>query len=165
METKTETLKPIGQPLHNVCEENVTKPKLILKDINGVKVWLQWFGTSKNFDLQNKQFLFPINTSPSNFYLHPEKFELIMIGPVKNWPNKDVVDDLIEQLGGEDVNIVYFISPEIGTDDGNGQTVPAAGILPLDIKLADDNCGIIDPEEYFDDSVRIRAIEKIQSKE
>jgi hypothetical protein len=155
-------VKPKGIPLHKVCKEEVEKPTLIRKSENGVEVWLQWFGKSNHFDLSEKQFLFPVSSNAGNFFFQPESFEIIMVGPVKNWPNKEVVSQLAEQCGGENVNIVYFISPKFGQDDGNGGTIPVAGILSLEIQLADDNCGIIEPKEFFDDSVRLEAIRKFQ---
>ncbi|PCI20319.1 hypothetical protein COB64_02230 [Candidatus Wolfebacteria bacterium] len=153
------TLKK-GQPLHKVCSENVEIPTLI-QDNNNTEVSLQWFGGSEYFDLSGMQFSFPLNTNLEAFYFHPEKFEIIMIGPVKNWPNPEAIPGLIEDLGGEDVIIIYFISSEIGVDDGNGQIIPAAGILPLTILLADENCGIIKPVEFFNDMVRKEAIKKL----
>lgn len=163
METETQT-KPEESPLHEICEKNVEKPALIRKTQNGVEIWLQWFGESSSFDLSNKQFLFPVSSDAGNFFFQPESFEVIMVGPVKNWPNKKVVNQLAEQCGGEDVNIIYFISSKIGVDDGNDGSIPAAGILPLKVKLVDNNCGIIGPQEFFDDSVRTEAIKKFQNK-
>src|SRR3989344_3946204 len=162
---KTITLSK-GQPLHQICKENVGKPTLLRrKENDGVEVSLQWFGESESFDLSGMQFHFPINTEIATLFFKPENFEVIMIGPIKNWPNKEAIPHLVEQVGGEDVIIIYFISSEIGVDGGNGQTVPAAGILPLRIMLADDNCGIIKPKEFFDDAVRTNAIKQFQSKE
>lgn len=156
------TKKPVGTPLHEICAQNVTKPTLLLKNDN--KVWLQWFGESDSFDLSEKQFHFPLGSSAGNFFNQPESFEVIMIDLVKNWPNKETLEHMINICGGGDTLIIYFISPSFGIDGGNGETVPAAGVLPLTIKLADDNCGIIYPKQFFDDSVRTVAIEKFQKE-
>lgn len=166
MQTKVTKIsaKPKGAPLHQVCKENVERPTLVRKNKNDSDVWLQWFGESNLFDLSGNQFYFPINSDAGNFFYQPESFEVIMVGSVKNWPNKEVLKDLIEQCGGEDAIIVYFISSKFGVDDGNGQTIPDAGILPLTIKLLDNNCGVINPQEFFDDSVRIEAIKTFQGK-
>lgn len=159
------TVKPVGQPLHDICKENVQKPTLIYEDKDGYKIWLEWYGESDNFDLTGKQFRFPIRTDPGNFFYQPENFEVIMIGPVKNWPSEDqdVVRHMIEQCGGEDALIIYFISSKFGVDDGNGGIIPAAGVLPLNVKLTDGNCRLINPKEFMDDSVRIEAINRFQS--
>ncbi|MDE2030901.1 MAG: hypothetical protein KGI58_01415 [Patescibacteria group bacterium] len=159
-----ETVKPVSEPVHQTCKEIVKKPTLFREKKHGNEVWLQWYGESKNFDLTGKQFHFPINADPGNFFYQPENFEIIMIGPVKKWPNKDIniVNYMIEQCGGEETIIIYFISSKFGADDGNGGIIPTAGVLPLDIKLVDDNLGIINPKEFFDDSVRIEAIKKFQ---
>ncbi len=164
METAEPKTKPIGQPAFEVCKENVVKPTLIRESKNGVGIWLQWFGESESFDLSGKQFRFPMNTNPDNFSWQPENFEVIMVGPVKEWPSGDpaVVDYMIEQCGGPDVIIIYFISSKFGVDDGNGGLMPAAGVLLLSIQLLDDNCGIITPQVFSDDNVRVEAIKQFQ---
>lgn len=145
------------------CEENVQKPTLIRKDQNGIQVWLQWFGEAKEVDLTGKQFLFPIDTKIDQFFFQPESFEIIMIGPVKNWPEKEYIDYLAQKIGGENQIIFYFISSKFGVDDGAGRTIPAAFVLPNTITLLDQNYGVIEPKEFFDDSIRLEAIRKIQS--
>jgi len=144
------------------CEINVEKPTLIRKDQNGIQVWLQWFGEAREENLSHKQFLFPINANIQDFFFQPESFEIIMVGPVKNWPEKKIVNYLAEKLGGENKIIIYFISSKFGVDDGNGGTIPVAGVLPLNITLIDPNYGIINPKEFFEDSVRLEAIRKFQ---
>ncbi|MFA5933786.1 MAG: hypothetical protein WC795_00995 [Candidatus Paceibacterota bacterium] len=158
----TAIIREKGQPVHEVCKENVKMPRLFRKTEDGI-VFLQWFGESDRFDLSGMQFNFPLNIKAETFFLKPERFEVIMIGPIKNWPNTpEVLAHMFQQLGGEDVMVIYCICSEIGIDGGNSQSVPAAGMFPVNIMLADDNCGLIKPKEFFDDSVRIKAIEKFQ---
>jgi len=161
--TKEMGTKPKGVPLHETCKEIVQKPTLMLKRGEHPEVWLQWFGESDRFDVSDYQFLFPVNTSYEGFFYQPENFEIIMIGPVKNWPYDTSLGDLVKQYGGENEIIIYCISSKFGVDDGKGQTIPAGGVLPLNIKLFDENCGIINPQEFFDDSVRLKVVAKFLS--
>lgn len=157
--------KPKGNPLHEVCKTNVEKPTLVHLNKNDYRVWLQWHGQSELFDLFDKQFLFPVSNDTANFFEQPESFEVIMVGPIKNWPNKNVVGNLVAQCGGEDVIIIYFISSKFSIDGGNSYSgqIPAAGILPI-TTLADMNCGFITPKEFFDDTVRTEAIKRFGSE-
>ncbi|HRH31249.1 MAG TPA: hypothetical protein PK950_01130 [Candidatus Paceibacterota bacterium] len=159
MNNETSTTKQKAEPLHEVCITNVDKPTLVARSKSGVDVWLQWFGKSERFDLSDKQFLFPVDVPAVTFFGRPEEFEVIMVGPVKNWPNKDAINELIVEYGADTI-VVYLISSAFGVDGGNGQAVPASCLIPLKIKLADDNCGIIDPVDFYDDNVRIKAIER-----
>lgn len=154
---------PKGQPLHKTCPNLVEKPTLLVEEKGNEKsLILQWFGESKEVDVSMFQFDFPINMDVGELFYQPESFETILVGQVKDWPNKEIISNLVEQLGSEDKWIIYAISSKFGVSDGNGGTIPASLLIPMDIMLADENCGVIYPQKFFDDSVRTNAIKKFQ---
>ena len=150
------------KPQHKVCETNVDVPTIIVEPLEEGRepqVLVQWFGEFSAADFlqkefgnavverfQRMQFRFPvpIPVDDMHWMLHPERFKVILLAQVKDWPNKKA----IPELGKPDSWILWLASSHYGTDDG-----PACFAVPFNVMLGDQLCGIISPRKYCDVNV------------
>lgn len=163
--------KTVVYPAFKPCEKNVSVPTLLVEPFEtGRKpeVWVQWNGKSKRASLQDMQFRFPvpIDVNAPDWFGHPEKFRVILFGPIRHFPNPQYANQFAREHFGGDPNgqVLYVISAHEGVDGGNNTTVPIAFLIPMKIELLDDMVGIISPENYYDPKVQQEVIDKFYKK-
>lgn len=159
------------KPAFKVCENNVQTPTILIEpfDTEGdPQVWIQWYGKSERADLKDMQFRFPIPMAPNadDWFGHPERFKVILFGPISKFPNQGYARQFAnEHLSGDtEGTVLYVISSHVGVDDGNGGTIPIAFLVPMNIKLADDEVGIISPGDYYEPKVQQSVIDEFYGK-
>lgn len=123
---------------------------------------VQWFGESEGVELQNLQFAFPLPSDPDaiQWFGRPEWFRVVMLGPLKNWPNPRGLEMFLEQGLSLDSIVLYVITSQIGMDDGHGGVRPAAHLTTVAF-LGDPLYGVIAPREYADWEVSKEEIAKL----
>ncbi len=154
------------RPEHKVCELNVEVPTIIVEPFNErgeLEIFVQWFAEFSAMDfLKQKfgdavvekfhrmQFRFPVPLSLDSMYWmgHPERFKVILLGQVQDWPNKAA----IPEMGKCDSWILWVTSSHYGEETQSGDG-PACFVIPLKVVLADQLCGIITPKKYCDTTV------------
>jgi len=163
-------------PKHPICETLVEVPTVQIQ-AKGLKyalrppefegqeeVVVQWYGDDGCGELKdrNLQFAFPLTSRPDavQWFGHPEWYRTVMLGPLKNWPNKDALTQLTRDGLRPDSMVIYVITSQIGLDDHRGGTVPSALLIEV-VCLADPTFGIIRPREYSDWSVSAEEIAKL----
>lgn len=126
------------------------------------EIVVQWFGESESGELKDLQFAFPILSDPDamQWFGHPEWFRVIMLGPLKNWPNPRGLEMFLQQGLSLDSLVLYVITSQIGLDDGRGGVRPAAYLVNV-VLLGDPLYGVITPREYADWDVSKEEIAKL----
>jgi hypothetical protein len=128
------------------------------KDEGLLSVLLQWYGNPTGLDylggdqaaaeqaFNESQFHFPVTSDiyATHWMGHPERFRVVSIGQVKDWPNPSVQ----ELLGNPEDWIVYIASTHYKVSHPSGQDVPKCLLIPLRIFLADQVYGVITPKKY-----------------
>ncbi len=149
------------------CKQNVDVPTILVEPFEPgeePQVWIQWSGIAAQADLGNQQFRFPVPLNPTatDWLNHPEKFRVILFGPIRNFPNEAYAEVYARQYlkNDMDARVLYLISSHAGVDDGNGGTIPIALLLQMNIELADDAVGIISPKNYYDALVQKEVIDE-----
>lgn len=145
--------------------------RLALTGNGDVQLCVQWFGQSDNLEslaaeygrvvtqaFNKAQFLFPILLKANNtiWMGHPERFEVISIGQIKDWPNQNV----IPQLGDPEEWLLYISATHYKTAGSNGIEHPAFAI-PLSVWIADGIYGVIKPQKYTAYEEATRTVTKI----
>lgn len=143
-------------PKRATTETSVTTPVLIVgQDLDGSPIiFLQWFGDCySGFEMfceergqaekafKEAQFRFPIHSDPNRIEWmgHPESFQVVSIGQVKDWPNQQAATT----FGNPEAWILYVASTFYRI---NNQ--PAAYVVPLQIFLADPLYGLVMPAKF-----------------
>jgi len=155
------------KPEHAICATNVEAPAIsvIELDMQGKKiptVSVQWYGQVKRQDEMplppDCQFQFSIMAAANDIHwaLHPERFRVAFLGPVKDWPNDDpvvrqkIADRLTE--GSLEGWVIYVCSHHYHLrGDGDGSN-PGTFAVTIAL-LGDPTFGIISPRPFTDLSV------------
>ena len=156
-------------PQHKVCSSITLVPKIVIESLNGeslgLEVWLQWFGESDIVDLEGMQFRFPIPLSVNNvlWMNHPDLFEVVFVGPVKEWPKKEAMAAVANTVTNGDLGayVFWFVSSHYTQKYPSG-VGPASIMVPMNTLLAD-SFGIIMPKSYTDLGVLERAVSRVKS--
>jgi hypothetical protein len=163
-------------PEHPVCETLVEVPTVRIQpkglnyrdrppEFEGLdEIVVQWYGDNDRGELKdrNMQFAFPLTSKPDavQWFGHPEWYRTVLLGPLKNWPNKDAIPMFIRQGKTLDSTVLYVITSKIGLDDGRGGTKPSALMTEV-VCLGDPTFGVIRPREYTDMAVSDEEIAKL----
>jgi hypothetical protein len=163
-------------PEHPICETLVEVPTVRIQarglnyphrpsEFEGQEeIVVQWYGDNNRGELKdrNLQFAFPLMSKPDaiQWFGHPEWYRTVMLGPLKNWPNKDGLAMLIQGGRKPDSVVIYVITSQIGLDDGKGGTRPSALMTEV-ICLGDPTFGVIHPREYTNWAVSDEEIAKL----
>jgi len=156
------------RPEHKVCKVNVAVPTISVQtlfDENGPEVLVQWYGESNTAELEEMQFLFLVPVSPDkpNWVGHPEKFNVVFLGKVKDWPQKEAAQGVADGVTEGDLEsfIIWVTSvdpshcsvysPSVGAES------PVTFVLHMCVVLGDRSCGVITPRSYSDITVLERA--------
>jgi len=157
-------------PEHGVCRINVAIPTLLVEPFRPgderLEVFVQWFGESECADLEGMQFRFPVPCPPhaTQWMGHPELFKVIMIGQVKDWPNKEGVNAVAATIKGSiDSWILFVVSSHFTMEHDSGDG-PVCFMVPMTITLADGSCGIIQPKKFCDMSILNDARRAVSKK-
>ena len=149
------------------CEKNVDTPTILVEPFapgGTPQVWVQWFGKSDRADLKDMQFRFPvpIDLTDTAWHDRPKAFTVILFGAIVKFPDKEYANKFAKKYlnGDPDARVLYVASSFIGVDDGSGETVPMAFLVPMHIELIDENVGIIRPDEYYSP----KALETVQKE-
>jgi len=155
----------IIQPQHRICDFNVEIPTVHLvnkiridatntahpkQTSNAIEMNIQWFGQAEVLLPEKSQFLFLVLADPEGIEWmgHPERFRVVFLDQVKNWPKPEKARITAEAIANGDMEawIAWLVSSFIGMrhSDGIG---PASYAVPV-VLLADGNCGIITPQPY-----------------
>jgi|GEM_PF-2505713 len=164
-------------PEHPVCTTLVEVPTVRLqpKGLNcrnrptefegQVEIVVQWYGDDNGGELsqRNLQFAFPLITDPDaiHWFGHPEWYRTAMLGPLKNWPNKDALAQMIREGRSAESTIIYVMTARLGMDDGRGGCVPSALIVGV-VSLGDPIFGVIRPRPYTNMVVSEEEIAKLR---
>jgi hypothetical protein len=128
------------------------------------EIVVQWYGDNDRGELKdrNMQFAFPLTSKPDavQWFGHPEWYRTVLLGPLKNWPNKDAIPMVIRQGKTLDSTVLYVITSKIGLDDGRGGTKPSALMTEV-VCLGDPTFGVIRPREYTNMAVSDEEIAKL----
>ena len=168
--------KDAFQPEHPVCETLVEVPTLRIQPrglnyphrlpkFEGQEdVVVQWYGDNDRGELKdrNLQFAFPLGPEPDavEWSGHPEWYRTIMLGELKNWPNKDVLPLLLRDGRKLETIVIYVITSMIRLSNGRGGTRPSALMADV-ICLGDPKFGIIHPRQYTNLAVCDEEIAKL----
>ncbi|MBX4198749.1 hypothetical protein KW800_00500 [Candidatus Parcubacteria bacterium] len=152
-------------PAFEVCKDNVDKPTILVRDERGrPEVTIQWFGEAKKYDLGDRQFLFPLPTTPDNvqWFGHPEQFQVAYLDQVKNWPAPQAVSMIAPNYTGGVEAWVFMVSSSLYSRRMEGG-LRAACFMGEVALLGDPNVGLISPRRFYDPKVNEanqRAVEK-----
>ena len=118
------------KPAHKICEKNVDLPTIFFVDKKRgegvVRVTsVQWFGEAGKRFPQKSQFLFEIMLSPDEELLwwdHPEWFDVVFLGQIRNWPNSVVAQWIADDIGGGNLNrwVVWVCNHNVQMRYSNG---------------------------------------------
>ncbi|MEK7521408.1 MAG: hypothetical protein AAB599_01220 [Patescibacteria group bacterium] len=103
----------------------------------------------------NEQFFFPTTKSPENidWMNHPERFQVVFVGPVSDWPNPAAVSNFGMRFNEY---LLWVASSHYETERG-----PACFAIPLKVTLADLEAGlIIKPKLYSD----LEVLEEVKAE-
>lgn len=152
------------RPQHKVWEPNVEVPTVFV-DAN--QVFFQWFGKVDLKPLMQQfgdgvakvfgqmQFRFPISAPPGDMHWmgHPELFQVIFVDQAKNWPNKNA----IAAFGNPEKWLLWVTSTHYMLGTGG----PLCFAIDLNVMLADNLYGIIEPRPYCDIEVLEKAKRRV----
>jgi len=127
------------------------------------EVFVQWFGEADGGDVTNLQFRFPVPLSPDHamWMNHPEKFKVILVGQVKDWPKPSAQEAVAASAKGTlETWILWICSSHYTVQHSNGPG-PACCVVPLTAMLGDPNVGVITPRKYCDLSVLKEESKKV----
>ena len=129
--------------------------------------YLRWFGINGNFDLGNRQFLFPLALDEDSpiWIVPPSEFKIVYLGSAINWPVTDAARSVVEQVchGDEHGMVIWLVSSEVVTQQPSGPG-PISLVFQMRIMLGDGVVGIIKPKEYCDMNVLRQAEEDCSLK-
>ena len=164
-----------SRPRRRICEGDVEIPTLIIEPFfkgGEPEVFVQWFANLSPTNplnhefwdalarkFQRMQFRFPIR-APRNdrcWMGHPELFKVVMLGQVRDWPNKVA----IPRMGKDDDWILWVISSHYGRKTQSGEG-PASFLMSLDVMLKYPIGGTITPKKYYDATVIDREREAFE---
>ena len=156
-------------PMHETCRTTVEIPTILVEPSQDPKkkkleILVQWYGEAEGVDLENRQFKFPLIASvhEPRWMSHPERFGVIMIGQVKEWPKKEAVQAIADMAfeGDQEGWLIWVVSTHYTVNGPSGEG-PACFFLPWQVMLGDPNVGVISPRKYVDTTVLDRANEKV----
>ena len=144
------------KPAHKICEKNVNFPIILFVDKKRgegvVRITsVQWFGEAGKGLPQKSQFLFEIMLSPDEELLwwdHPEWFDVVFLGQLKNWPIAVVAQQIADDIGGGNLDkwVVWVCNHNVQMRYSNGSG-PQSFIARL-VLLGGSNVGAITPQPY-----------------
>lgn len=114
---------------------------------------LQWFGMRTTGDTIDKQFVFPINIEPQILGDNLDEFEVLMIGPVREYLNEALKADLIQKLGNDTATILHFVDRGIHSMQ-RGKLRFREMAVSLDIKISDE-FGLLEPQPFVSALLKI----------
>lgn len=143
--------------------ENVNVPTIRVVSLGegrDPEVIFQWFGRDflENRDLGNEQFFFPTMSPPSDTHWmnHPEKFRVIFVGPISEWPEPAARAQFDMP---QETYVLWVASAHYGTRHSTG-IGPACFMIPLKVTLADQEAGIIIKPKKFADLGVLEAVNR-----
>jgi hypothetical protein len=115
-------------------------------------ICIQWFGKADHCELPPEaQFLFEPQCphDECHWYGAPEKFRVVFLGPVREWPKPEVAERVAELVtaGNLDTYVVWIVSADFPLRHETAIWAPASFMVPL-VLLGDPNCGVIMPVTY-----------------
>ena len=145
---------------HEMSEVIVPVPTVIIREIKFGKtlfpsIFIVWFGEADSENMpKNAQFFFGTGYSPfSRIWLQDvESFEVVFIGKIKDWPEPEFIDSLIEMANGSSDTLISWLMSSKGEFGG------PSSIMAHIVVLEDPDLGLIVPRLYCDLSVRDRIM-------
>lgn len=137
-------------PAHSVCKANVALPTIRFgerhyyeKRVTGI--YVQWFG-----DPTSDQFLFDVCSKVDDVHWmnDPEKFQVVFLGKVGDWPRREVAQKVADQVteGKLDAWVIWVCSHHYHVRHSNGEG-PGSFLTSI-VLLGDPNVGVISPQKY-----------------
>ncbi|MDB5258807.1 MAG: hypothetical protein JWO73_15 [Candidatus Taylorbacteria bacterium] len=169
-----ETLKKTVS--HQTAAVPVDVPTISIGEIGSdedkrTAVRIQWFGRSdpsdKDFPDEAQFFFEPtLSTESKRWYGKPDAFKIVFIGPVRDWPKKEVAQQVADTVteGNLDADVVWMVSSRFPENHPrNGDLIPSSMMTPAVI-LGDPLFGIIRPKPYCDMQVLEAELTEVRKK-
>lgn len=147
-------MKP--KPMHEIATTNVEVPTVSVRTLKGdgasrEAICIQWFGTAELQLPNGAQFYFEPLTDKNSprWYGEPEAFKVAFIGPVRDWPRREVVQQVADSMteGNLDGYVAWFVSGKFPEPHPTAVLV-VASIATRVVLLGDPNVGVIRPLSY-----------------
>ncbi len=154
-------------PQHKTYEPHVGVPTIVVEppeqEEYQPRLAVQWFGEA-DVDISKFQFRFPVSLSFNNpgWMGHPEKFKVVLLGQVKDWPKPEARDAVAKTVQGTLDTWILWVTSSHYTQQYESGEGPACFMIPFKVLLADPDCGVITPRKYCDLTVLQREKEKVR---
>jgi hypothetical protein len=167
MPSDTVVKEPVGDwPPEEVCEKNVDVPTIVIGE-GGEKniVFVQWYGETRRYDLEKRQFLFPLTASADDimWFGHPEMFQVAYLGRLRDWSTPGAAREIAKSRGCSLDEHVCMVSSSLYTLAGSNGPRCACYLGPM-VLIGDRNVGVIEPQHFWDQAVNVRNQKAVEGQ-